>query len=93
MSIAAISWSSTIGVSDILSFYDELIGAYYATGHAAYTRVAGLGTFDINGPALAQDPGSDSYRWSLYYSIAGAIWIVFRALGVAQELYLMQTLR
>ncbi|KAH7467240.1 uncharacterized protein KRP23_11564 [Phytophthora ramorum] len=62
------------------SFYDELVGAYCTLDSAAYTHVAGLGTFDINGLALAQDPGSDDYRWSYWYSILGAIWTVFRAL-------------
>ncbi|KAG6958208.1 hypothetical protein JG687_00009537 [Phytophthora cactorum] len=62
------------------SFYDELVGTYCAQDNTAYTHVAGLGTYDVNGEALARDPGSDLYRWSGYYSIVGAIWIVFRGL-------------
>ncbi|ETI40728.1 hypothetical protein F443_13962 [Phytophthora nicotianae P1569] len=48
-------------------------------------HVAGLGTYDINGVALATDPGSDMYRWSFYYSIVGAIWIVFRGLIIRRS--------
>ncbi|KAG7384376.1 hypothetical protein PHYPSEUDO_002637 [Phytophthora pseudosyringae] len=62
------------------SYYDELVGTYCARDYTSYTRVAGLGTFGINGAALAKDPGSDRYRWSLWYSIVGAIWLTFRGL-------------
>ncbi|GMF13410.1 unnamed protein product [Phytophthora lilii] len=55
------------------SFYDELVGTYCIIDHIAYTHVAGVGTFDINGLALAEELNGDGYRWSLWYSLVGAL--------------------
>lgn len=41
-----------------------------------------MGTYDINGKALAQHLGSGGYRWSYWYCIVGASWILFRGLIV-----------
>ncbi|GMF33930.1 unnamed protein product [Phytophthora fragariaefolia] len=62
------------------SFYDELVGTYCKLDNTAYTHVAGVGTFDINGLALARDLGSGGYRWSYWFCIVGACWLTFRGL-------------
>lgn len=62
------------------SFNDEFTGTYCATDGSAFAHVVGVGTFDINGNALAEHLGSEGYRWSYWYCTVGATWIVFRGL-------------
>jgi hypothetical protein len=62
------------------SFYEEQVGTFCRTDHTAYVVGDGLGTFDINGSWLAEDRGSDGYRYSIWYSVCGGLWLVYRAL-------------
>lgn len=62
------------------SFDEEVTGTYCAVDYTVYGLVGGLGTYDMNGSHLAQDSGSDDYRWSYWYSGVGALWILYRAL-------------
>ncbi|KAG7384384.1 hypothetical protein PHYPSEUDO_002645 [Phytophthora pseudosyringae] len=62
------------------AFYEEVVGTYCSKDQTVYGLVAGLGTFDMNGSRLAQDAGSDGYRWSYWYSAVGMVWILYRAL-------------
>ncbi|GMF27759.1 unnamed protein product [Phytophthora lilii] len=60
------------------ALYGELKGTYCAYDGVAYVQVKGYGTFDSNGPPLAEDGGSTEYRRSYWYTIVGAIWITLR---------------
>ncbi|KAG1706941.1 hypothetical protein DVH05_027791 [Phytophthora capsici] len=62
------------------SFYEEQTGSYCPTDNTAYIVGQGLGTSDLNGPSLATDRGKTHYRYSLWYILGGAIWLVYRAL-------------
>ncbi|RLN64145.1 hypothetical protein BBP00_00003620, partial [Phytophthora kernoviae] len=62
------------------SFYEGEVGTYCSKDKTAYIVVEVLGTFDINGSYLAEDTGSTEYRKSWWYSIAGAMWLVYRGL-------------
>ncbi|ETK80814.1 hypothetical protein L915_13596 [Phytophthora nicotianae] len=62
------------------SFYEEQTGSYCPKDKTAYIVGQGLGTYDINGQLLAEDRGRSQYRYSLWYSFGGAIWIAYRAL-------------
>lgn len=55
------------------SYFDELAGTYCTLDNTAYAHVLGLGTFDINGKALAEHLGGDGYRLSYWYCIAGSL--------------------
>ncbi|EGZ09795.1 hypothetical protein PHYSODRAFT_523171 [Phytophthora sojae] len=60
------------------AFYEEQKGSYCSIDNTAYIVGQGLGTFDINGPSLAEDTGSYDYRKSYWYCFAGAIWLTYR---------------
>lgn len=62
------------------SFYEEQTGTHCAQDNTVYIYGHGLGSFDINASFLAQDTGSDGYRFSYYYSIVGFVWVSYRAL-------------
>ncbi|OWZ15247.1 hypothetical protein PHMEG_00011154 [Phytophthora megakarya] len=62
------------------SFYEEVVGTYCSIDYTVYGLVGGLGTFDMNGSSLANDAGIDDYRWSYWYSLVGALWILYRIL-------------
>ncbi|KAJ8566349.1 hypothetical protein ON010_g6773 [Phytophthora cinnamomi] len=70
------------------AFYEEAEGTYCADDKTAYVRVRGVGTFDINGGALAKDKGSDGYRFSYWYSLFGFSWLVYRVILLRRS-YLM----
>ncbi|KAG1705226.1 hypothetical protein DVH05_004157 [Phytophthora capsici] len=60
------------------AFYEEGAGTYCTIDKTAYVRVRVLGTFDSNGSALAKDRGDTEYRYSLWYSFLGFMWMVYR---------------
>ncbi|EGZ09787.1 hypothetical protein PHYSODRAFT_338520 [Phytophthora sojae] len=49
------------------SFYEEVAGTYCSIDKTVYGLVGGLGTYDLNGYNLANDAGSEGYRWSYWY--------------------------
>ncbi|KAH7476815.1 uncharacterized protein KRP23_7490 [Phytophthora ramorum] len=61
-------------------FYEEASGTYCANDQTAYVLVNGLGTYDSNGAALANDTGDTSYRRSYWYGLFGAVWIAYRSI-------------
>ncbi|KAL4165400.1 hypothetical protein KRP22_014111 [Phytophthora ramorum] len=67
------------------SFYEGEVGTYCAKSKTAYIIVEVLGTYDINGSFLANDTGSTEYRYSCWYGIAGATWLVYRALMIRRS--------
>ncbi|EGZ09798.1 hypothetical protein PHYSODRAFT_523206 [Phytophthora sojae] len=62
------------------SFLDQLVSTYCTLDNTAYSHVLSLGTFDINGASLARELGGEGYRWSYWYCIGGAMWIIYRGL-------------
>ncbi|KAE9029462.1 hypothetical protein PF005_g2288 [Phytophthora fragariae] len=60
------------------AFYEEQTGSYCSKDNTAYIVGQGLGTFDINGPKLADDTGSSNYLQSYWYCLVGAIWLTYR---------------
>ncbi|KAH7465786.1 uncharacterized protein KRP23_12324 [Phytophthora ramorum] len=67
------------------SFYEGEVGTFCTKSNTAYITVQVLGTYGINGPALANDTGSTEYRYSCWYGIAGATWLVYRALMIRRS--------
>ncbi|KAJ8576594.1 hypothetical protein ON010_g2614 [Phytophthora cinnamomi] len=67
------------------SFYEGEVGTYCAKSTTAYIIVEVLGSYDINGSFLAKDTGSTESRRSYWYSIAGAIWLVYRSLMIRRS--------
>lgn len=70
------------------SFYEEQIGTYCAKDKTAYVVSKGLGTYDINGPDLAEDTGSTGYRKSYWYGMTGGIWLAYRGLVLRRSFIL-----
>ncbi|KAJ8556575.1 hypothetical protein ON010_g9392 [Phytophthora cinnamomi] len=70
------------------SFYEEMEGTFCAQAKTAYIVGKGLGTYDINGPDLAEDTGSTGYRTSYWYSVIGAIWVAYRGLVLRRSFIL-----
>ncbi|ETL87520.1 hypothetical protein L917_13304 [Phytophthora nicotianae] len=68
------------GTIGFYSFYEEITGTYCTTDRTIYGRIAGLGTFDINGSLLARDGGSHGYRMSYWFATVGTVWILYRAI-------------
>ncbi|GMF47380.1 unnamed protein product [Phytophthora fragariaefolia] len=62
------------------SFYEEQSGTYCSKDYTVYIHGNGLGSFDLNGPPLPNDTGSEGYRHSYYFGIVGSVWIAYRAL-------------
>ncbi|KAK1934224.1 hypothetical protein P3T76_011427 [Phytophthora citrophthora] len=62
------------------AFYEEGVGTYCTIDKTAYVRVRGLGTFDSNGSALANDRGAEEYRYSVWYGLVGFMWMVYRVI-------------
>ncbi|KAE9043508.1 hypothetical protein PR002_g3306 [Phytophthora rubi] len=67
------------------SFYEGEVGTYCTKDKIAYIAVEVLGAYDINGAFLANDTGSTESRISYWYGIAGAIWLVYRALVIRRS--------
>ncbi|OWZ24399.1 hypothetical protein PHMEG_000581 [Phytophthora megakarya] len=61
------------------AFYEEATGTMCANDNIGYVQVHGLGTYDSNGPSLANDFGDSSYRRSYWYGLFGSIWIMYRS--------------
>lgn len=72
------------------AFYEEGFGTYCADDWTATIVVTKLGSYDINGQWLADDTGSTHYRQSYWFSIAGLVWILYRALVIRRS-YVMFT--
>ncbi|KAL3671170.1 hypothetical protein V7S43_004351 [Phytophthora oleae] len=67
------------------SFYEEEVGTYCTKNRKSYMAVEVLGTYDINGVFLAEDTGSTKPRMSYWYSIAGAVWLIYRSLTIRRS--------
>ncbi|KAK1942137.1 hypothetical protein P3T76_006459 [Phytophthora citrophthora] len=67
------------------SFYEEEVGTYCAKNRMSYIAVEALGAYDINGVYLAEDTGSTEPRMSYWYSIAGAVWLIYRSLTIRRS--------
>ncbi|GMF13899.1 unnamed protein product [Phytophthora lilii] len=67
------------------SYYEGEVGTYCAKDNTAYIVVEVLGTYDINGVFLADGTGTTESRMSWWYSIVGAIWLVYRALMIRRS--------
>ncbi|KAG1712286.1 hypothetical protein DVH05_000034 [Phytophthora capsici] len=64
------------------SFYEEEFGTYCTKNRISYMTVKVLGSYDINGVYLAEDTGSTKRRMSYWYTIVGAVWLIYRSLIV-----------
>eukprot|EP00644_Phytophthora_capsici_P014621 jgi/Phyca11/124486/e_gw1.54.93.1 len=64
------------------SFYEEEVGTYCTKSRMSYIAVKVLGSYDINGVYLAKDTGSTKRRMSYWYTIVGAVWLIYRSLTV-----------
>ncbi|GMF33326.1 unnamed protein product [Phytophthora fragariaefolia] len=67
------------------SYYGNQLGTYCSKDRAVYIIVKVLGTFDINGAALAADTGNTGTRMSYWYGVVGGFWIMCRALMIRRS--------
>ncbi|EGZ09781.1 hypothetical protein PHYSODRAFT_523373 [Phytophthora sojae] len=70
------------------SFYEEQIGTFCNYDKTAYIVANGLGTYDINGPDLAEDTGSTEYRQSYWYGASAGVWVMYRGLVLRRSFIL-----
>lgn len=73
------------GTIGFYSFYEEVAGTYCTKDRTIYGIIDELGTDDINGWLLAQDPGSYGYRWSGWYATVGSVWVIYRAFVIRRS--------
>jgi hypothetical protein len=67
------------------SFYEGEVGTFCTRDKTAYIVVEVLGSFDINGVFLSEDTGSTEYRFSVWYGIVGATWLVYRGFMIRRS--------